>query len=217
MIHPKLEAILEEMCSTQKLVSIDTKKFNTYKAQILRCEVALERLPPDITAEQQRAVIDSVMQERPQKNCPEQSHGIIGSAMQAVSKALMIPVNVFKDAMSLPTPSCSNVDFLNRVQGMVEKFPVLAEAGSEAVSVAIKYISEEMKKMTNHVARKIEEMQRAECKRQLKSKREHAWTAVLNASRQDFLQATKDTFMKSSERYSGDNLLDVCILLLTIS
>lgn len=199
-IHPKLEELLTTMRSDTKLKQIDVRKFQKRKERILVCEAHLEHIPPDTPIDKQRDLVTSILQDQSSSGSSSQSKSMISKLGDKISN--LMPVSVFGNADTKPVDvsDCSPSDFLKRLHGITDKFPVLAEAASEAVSLAMDYFKAYIEKAINSLARKLEDLQRQECKRQLKAKREHAWTSVINESRQEFLRAVSETFMRNSER-----------------
>lgn len=194
-IHPRLEEHLREFRSDNRLRYIEVKAFKKRKAQLLQCEAILKEIP-EASSDKQLEVIDEILHEREQ---PSDSQGIGSRVLDAIRRG---PQAIFTWSSESPMDifPCNDTEFLRRLNAIASAFPALVQAINDVITLAIDHFSRQIQTVVNHTARKFEDYQRSETKRQLKTKRDHIWSRQVEETRQEFLQTIKSEFSRDPKK-----------------
>ena len=84
---------------------------------------------------------------------------------------------------------------------VVDATPELAAEAQEAISIARQHFANYISTQVNKAVRRIEELQRDECKRQLQAHRKHFTTATCDDTRKAFISSTQNSFVRNPDQW----------------
>ncbi|EKM59291.1 uncharacterized protein PHACADRAFT_113812 [Phanerochaete carnosa HHB-10118-sp] len=170
-LHPDIQRYRRDMLSDYKLKSIQSRGFSAQKERLIKSQ----------SAGSQRSSASDQAERDPQDRSSD--------TWASRAKSFFVP--------GLRSPS--DADFLRMLPGMMSS-PELAAEAQEAFNIARQYFTSNISSIVNRVARKIEELQRDECRRQLQAHRKNTFAVTLDDSRKEFIVNTQDSFVRDPDR-----------------
>jgi hypothetical protein len=188
-MYPRFKQSRKDERDQDHWKTIPSSGFYTRKTFILNAEASLSQQPHLSTAEQLELI--KKMQDS-QAAGPEEK-GIVQKVLS------FIPRPIFGASSTSSIPPCNDAEFLTRIPAICDKFPGLAQIAEIALDKAVEYFSNLIKKSTNKLARKLEDIRTEDCRKQLNAQRLIAWKNVVDQSRKTFLGAVKHRFQRDAE------------------
>lgn len=199
VMHPRLEKLRGDLLADQKWGNLGIKQFKMRKAILLEAEEALSQ-QHDLSEEQVNQLVEGITDKVQSKGQPEGIAKKVVNAVGAVS-SFFSPSPLFSSSTSSTgAQAISDAEFIQRLPAICDKFPVLVNLVHGTWNQVVEYFSEALTKTINKLAHKIEQIQIEDCKKQLDIQRATALKAVREESRRNFLNSTKERFVRDPEQ-----------------
>lgn len=174
--HSDIRKYRRDLSSDYRLKAVQTKGFSALKEKILMIE-AQGGSPTDQSQADERSAFST--------GFAKATKAVFGSGGAPFPRLM------------------SDTDFLRELPVIVERFPELAAEAQEARSIVRQHFVSKISEAANRIARKIEELQRNECRSQLQNRRKYSVTAARDDSRKAFIETCQHTFVRDPNRYAA--------------